>query len=105
MFAIALLKKIQICNRYILGLGNENTQVYFRCARPADVCPFGVNLLHLGNVGKQVYRRFLGLQMFHVKRLQGERPELVEEYGSVLGSAYAGARGPEVHIVVGFRDS
>ena len=28
------------------------------------VCSFGANLLHLGNVGKQVSRRFLGLQLF-----------------------------------------
>ena len=27
------------------------------------VCSFGANLLHLGNVGKQVSRRFLGLQL------------------------------------------
>ena len=30
-------KDIKECNRYILGLDNENTQVYFRCNRPADV--------------------------------------------------------------------
>jgi len=28
------------------------------------VCSFGANLLHLGNVGKQVSRRFLGLRLF-----------------------------------------
>ena len=27
------------------------------------VCSFGANLLHLGNVGKQVSRRFLDLQL------------------------------------------
>ncbi len=42
---------------------------YGRCIRPAEVCSFGANSLHLGNVGKRVFRRFLGLQLFHVKRL------------------------------------
>jgi hypothetical protein len=36
------------------------------------VCSFGANLLHLGNVGKQVSRRFLGLQLFHVKHTRDE---------------------------------
>ena len=35
------------------------------------VCSFGAYLLHLGNVGKRVSRRFLGLQLFHVKHNQG----------------------------------
>ena len=35
----------------------------------SQVCSFGANLLHLGNVDKQVYRRFLGLQTFHVKHI------------------------------------
>ena len=64
------MSKIEMLGHFvsdILGLDNENTQVYFRCTRPADVCSFGANLLHLGNVGKQVCRRFLGLQTFHVK--------------------------------------
>ena len=37
------------------------------------VCSFGANLLHLGNVGKRVSRRFLGLQLFHVKHGRGRK--------------------------------
>lgn len=33
----------------------------------STVCSFGANLLHLGNVSKQVYCHFLGLRLFHVK--------------------------------------
>jgi hypothetical protein len=40
------------------------------------VCSFGANLLHLRNVDKQVYRRFFGLQTFHVKHAQGHQAKI-----------------------------
>jgi hypothetical protein len=40
------------------------------------VCSFGAYLLHLGNVGKRVSRRFLGLQLFHVKPYEASEAEI-----------------------------
>ncbi len=47
----------------------EHTSMF--CDTRLMLGSFGANLLHLGNVDKQVYRRFLGLQTFHVKHAQG----------------------------------
>ena len=100
------MSKIEMLGHFvsdILGLDNENTQVYFRCTRPADVCSFGANLLHLGNVGKQVCRRFLGLQTFHVKlfsmpatlNFPKEDHRVYESEGLVVESAREPAEFPE----------
>ncbi len=51
---------------YSLMLGHAGVRAPRRDTR-YRVCSFGTNLLHLGNVGKRVSRRFLGLQLFHVK--------------------------------------
>ena len=69
-------------------------------------------MLHLGNVGKRVSRRFLGLQLFHVKQLQTEvrkrknacifsfADRWVSAYGFTIGQTQYEASEAETNIFV-----